>query len=432
MVEVKSIHAVGNQPYRLAAGVRARTAVVGCETGEMLRIGLTGGMGAGKSTVARLLVEYGAVLVDSDAIAREVVEPGTEGLAALVAAFGPEILAEDGSLNRPALAAVAFADEQSRTTLNSITHPLVGRRTTELIAAAPADAIVVQDVPLLVENNLGAMMNLVVVVMADEQTRMHRLEQFRGVSRADALARIKAQASDDQRRAAADVLLDNNSDAEALAPQVRALWEQRLVPFEHNARTRTPARSTGAVRLVEPDPQWPAQAQRLIGRLWLACGGDARRIDHIGSTAVPGLAAKDVIDIQITVADLATADALRDRLALAGFPLVDSVTGDNPKPTPQDPAGTDAELWAKRLHGNADPGRLANIHVRVDGSPGQRFALDFRDWLRADADARTEYSEIKRRGEAEAAGKVGDEAVEAYLSVKEPWFDKIYERVPRA
>ncbi|MDR7171624.1 dephospho-CoA kinase [Nocardia kruczakiae] len=398
----------------------------------MLRIGLTGGMGAGKSTVARLLVERGAVLVDSDAIAREVVEPGTEGLAALVAAFGPDILAEDGSLNRPALAAVAFADEQSRTTLNSITHPLVGRRTTELIAAAPADAVVVQDVPLLVENNLGAMMNLVVVVMADEQTRVHRLEQFRGVSRADALARIKAQASDDQRRAAADVLLDNNSDAEALAPQVRALWEQRLLPFEHNVRTGTAARSTGPVRLVEPDPQWAAQAQRLIGRLWLACGGDARRIDHIGSTAVPGLAAKDVVDIQITVADLATADALRDRLAAAGFPPIDSVTGDNPKPTPQDPAGTDAELWAKRLHGNADPGRLANVHVRVDGSPGQRFALDFRDWLRADADARAEYLEIKRRGEAEATGKVGDEAVEAYLSVKEPWFDKIYERVPRA
>lgn len=398
----------------------------------MLRIGLTGGMGAGKSTVARLLVERGAVLVDSDAIAREVVEPGTEGLAALVAAFGPDILAEDGSLNRPALAAIAFADEQSRTTLNSITHPLVGRRTTELIAAAPADAVVVQDVPLLVENNLGAMMNLVVVVMADEQTRVHRLEQFRGVSRADALVRIKAQASDDQRRAAADVLLDNNSDAEALAPQVRALWEQRLLPFEHNVRTGTAARSTGPVRLVEPDPQWAAQAQRLIGRLWLACGGDARRIDHIGSTAVPGLAAKDVVDIQITVADLATADALRDRLAAAGFPPIDSVTGDNPKPTPQDPAGTDAELWAKRLHGNADPGRLANVHVRVDGSPGQRFALDFRDWLRADADARAEYLEIKRRGEAEATGKVGDEAVEAYLSVKEPWFDKIYERVPRA
>jgi len=398
----------------------------------MLRIGLTGGMGAGKSTVARLLVEHGAVLVDSDAIAREVVEPGTEGLAALVSAFGPDILAEDGSLNRPALAAVAFADEQSRTTLNSITHPLVGRRTTELIAAAPADAVVVQDVPLLVENNLGAMMNLVVVVMADEQTRVHRLEQFRGVSRADALARIKAQASDDQRRAAADVLLDNNSDAEALAPQVRALWEQRLLPFEHNVRTGTAARSTGPVRLVEPDPQWPAQARRLIGRLWLACGGDARRIDHIGSTAVPGLAAKDIVDIQITVADLATADALRDRLAAAGFPSIDSVTGDNPKPTPQDPAGTDAELWAKRLHGNADPGRLANVHVRVDGSPGQRFALDFRDWLRTDADARAEYLEIKRRGEAEATGTVGDEAVEAYLSVKEPWFDKVYERVPRA
>ncbi|WP_227982896.1 dephospho-CoA kinase [Nocardia spumae] len=398
----------------------------------MLRIGLTGGMGAGKSTVARLLVERGAVLVDSDAIAREVVEPGTEGLAALVEAFGAGILSEDGSLNRPALAAVAFADEQSRMTLNSITHPLVGRRTTELIAAAPADAVVVQDIPLLVENGLGAMMNLVVVVMADEDLRVHRLEQFRGVSRDDALARIKAQASDDQRRAAADVLLDNNSDAADLAPRVHALWEQRLVPFERNARTRTPARNTGGIRLVDPDPSWPAQAQRLIGRLWLACGADARAIDHIGSTAVPGLAAEDVIDIQITVADPATADGLRDRLADAGFPRQDSIVGDDPKSTPQDPSGTDADLWATRLHGNADPGRLANIHVRVDGSPGQRFALDLRDWLRADAVARTDFLTVERRAEAAATGLEGAAAIEAYLSVTEPWLDEIYPRVPRS
>ena len=398
----------------------------------MLRIGLTGGMGAGKSTVARLLVDRGAVLVDSDAIAREVVEPGTEGLAALVAAFGSGILAEDGSLNRPALAAVAFADDESRQTLNSITHPLVGRRTTELIAAAPADGVVVQDVPLLVENGLGAMMNLVVVVMADEELRVHRLEQFRGVSRDDALVRIKAQATDEQRRVAADVLLDNNSGADDLAPQVHALWERRLAPFEHNLRTRTPARHTGAVRVVDPDPAWAEQAQRLIGRLWLACGADARAIDHIGSTAVPGLPAKDVINIQITVADLAIADGLRDRLSEAGFPRWDHLTGDSPKPTPGDPAGTDAMLWAKRLHGNADPGRIAHVHVRAEGSPGQRFALDFRDWLRGDSAARAEYLEVKRRGEAAAAGAAGTEAIEKYLAVKEPWFDSVYERVPRA
>src|SRR5438105_1890568 len=148
----------------------------------MLRIGLTGGMGAGKSTVARMLIEQGAVLVDSDVIAREVVEPGTEGLSALVAAFGPEILAADGSLDRPALAAKAFASDEARATLNSITHPLVGRRTAELIAAAPADAIVVQDIPLLVENGIGPMMHLVLVVMADVETRVRRLTEFRGIA----------------------------------------------------------------------------------------------------------------------------------------------------------------------------------------------------------------------------------------------------------
>jgi dephospho-CoA kinase len=395
----------------------------------MLRIGLTGGMGAGKSTVARFLVERGAVLIDSDAIAREVVAPGTEGLTALVEAFGSDILAADGSLDRPVLAAKAFATDEARTTLNAITHPLVGRRTTELLAAAPANAIVVQDIPLLVENGMGALTNLVVVVLAETATRVHRLEEFRGIARSDALARIRAQATDEQRRAAADVLLDNNGGADALEPQVAVLWEQRLVPFEHNLRTRTAARRQGEVRLVDPNPDWPAQAQRLIARLALACGADAERIDHIGSTAVPGLPAKDQVDIQITVADLAVADALRDRLADAGFPRHEAITGDDPKPTAQDPAGTDTVRWAKRLHGNADPGRLANIHLRAAGSPGQQFALDFRDWLRADAAARAEYLAIKREGAAKAAGLTGAEAIDAYLSVKGPWFDAAYPRV---
>ncbi|MEV0687461.1 dephospho-CoA kinase [Nocardia sp. NPDC050378] len=393
----------------------------------MLRIGLTGGMGAGKSTVARTMVELGAVVIDSDAIAREVVAPGTPGLAALVAEFGDAILAEDGSLDRPALAAVAFADDASRGKLNAITHPLVGARTAELIGAAPADAIVVQDIPLLVENGLAPLMQLVVVVGADVETRLRRLVEQRGVAEADALARIAAQATDEQRHAVADVWLDNNGAPGAVEEQVRALWEHRLVPFERNQREGV--RTRAEYRLVPHDPEWGAQARRIIARLHLVCGAAAVRIDHVGSTAVSGLPAKDLIDIQVTVPDLETADALADSLAAAGFPRAVGITHDNPKPTPEDPAGTDVDLWAKRLHGNADPGRPANIHLRVQDSPGQRFALDFRDWLRAEEGVRTEYLEIKRTAERTASGKSGEAAGEAYYAVKEPWFDVVYPRV---
>ncbi|MEV0343131.1 dephospho-CoA kinase [Nocardia sp. NPDC050713] len=394
----------------------------------MLRIGLTGGMGAGKSTVARILAECGGVIIDSDLIAREVVAPGTEGLAALVEAFGPGILAADGGLDRPALAAVAFADDAARATLNSITHPLVGKRTAELISAAPADAIVVQDIPLLVENGLAPLMNLVLIVDVDAETRIRRLAEFRGVTEADARARISAQATDEQRRAVADVLLDNSGPAGAVEAVVHRLWEERLVPFERNLRTGTPA-TRRELRLAPHDPEWAAQAQRLIARLWVACGAAASRIDHIGSTAVPGLPAKDVLDLQVTVADLAAADGLRDALGAAGFPVKAHVTQDNPKPTEGDPDGTDTARWVKRLHGNADPGRLANVHIRVDGSPGQRFALAFRDWLRTDATAREEYLAVKREAEAKAAGLADDAASEAYYAVKEPWFDAAYRRV---
>ncbi|GAA5075756.1 dephospho-CoA kinase [Nocardia iowensis] len=394
----------------------------------MLRIGLTGGMGAGKSTVARILADLGAVVIDSDLIAREVVAPGTEGLAALVDAFGAEILAADGSLDRPALAAKAFADDESRATLNSITHPLVGKRTAELISAAPQDAIVVQDIPLLVENGLAPLMNLVLVVDVDAETRLRRLVQFRGVTESDARARIAAQATDEQRHAVADVLLDNSGAPEEVEEAVRELWHARLVPFERNLRTGTPARRK-EIRLVPPNPEWAAQAQRLIARLWVACGSSAVRIDHIGSTAVPDFPAKDVIDLQITVADLAAADGLRDTLGAAGFPVRPENTQDEPRPTPEDPAGTDLTLWGKRFHQNADPGRLANVHVRAEGSPGQQYALLFRDWLRADAAARAEYLEVKREGEAKASRLSGPAATAAYLEVKEPWFAAAYPRM---
>lgn len=391
----------------------------------MLRIGLTGGMGAGKSTVARALVARGAVLIDSDVIAREVVAVGTPGLAALVEAFGPDILAADGSLDRPALAAKAFRDDESRTTLNSITHPLVGQRTAELFAAAAPDAIVVQDVPLLVENHMAPFMNLVLVVDVAAETRIRRLVEFRGVPEDDARARIAAQATDEQRRAAADVLLDNNGPAGAVEAAVARLWDERLVPFEANMRSGSAVRP--ASRLADPDPDWAAQAQRLIARLRVAAGAAAVRIDHIGSTAVPGLPAKDLLDLQITVPDLAAADGIRDALAAAGFPAIPQHTHDSPKPG----AGTEGDpgSWEKRVHGSADPGRPAYVHLRVAGGPGQAFALAFRDWLRAEPAARAEYAEVKQKAAAAAGGLDRDEAVAAYLAVKEPWFGAVYQRV---
>ena len=175
----------------------------------MIRIGLTGGIGAGKSTVSAAFNDCGGIIVDGDVIAREVVEPGTEGLASLVDAFGDDILREDGALNRPALAAKAFVDDEKRQLLNGIVHPLVARRREEIIAAVSADAVVVEDIPLLVETGLAPMFPLVVVVHADEQTRVERLIK-RGMDEADARARIAAQASEEQRRAIADVLLDNS------------------------------------------------------------------------------------------------------------------------------------------------------------------------------------------------------------------------------
>src|SRR6201995_2364689 len=167
----------------------------------MLRIGLTGGIGAGKSTVSAAFSECGGIIVDGDVIAREVVDPGTHGLAALVEAFGDDILLPDGALNRPALAAKAFVDDEQRAKLNGIGHPLVGKRREEIIAAVSEDAVVVEDIPLLVETGMAPMFPLVVVVHADVELRVRRLVEQRGMSEEDARARIAAQADDDQRRA---------------------------------------------------------------------------------------------------------------------------------------------------------------------------------------------------------------------------------------
>ena len=194
-----------------------------------MRIGLTGGIGSGKSTVSRLLADHGAVIVDADAIAREVVEPGTPGLAAVVDAFGPEVLATDGSLERPALAAVVFGDPEARRRLDAIVHPLVRARATEVAAAAPPGAVVVHDVPLLVETGQAAAYDLVLVVETDPDIRVARLVQ-RGLTAEDARARMAAQATDEQRRAVADVVLDNSGTPDELAAQVDRLWAERVAP----------------------------------------------------------------------------------------------------------------------------------------------------------------------------------------------------------
>jgi dephospho-CoA kinase len=195
----------------------------------VLRIGLTGGIGSGKSTVSALLAERGAVVVDADRIAREVVEPGSPGLAAVVEAFGPEVLTADGALDRPALAAVVFADPEARARLDGIVHPLVRHRTAELVAAAPEGAVVVNDVPLLVETGQAGSYDLVLVVEAEAEIRVARLVQ-RGLSEEDARARIAAQATDEQRRAVADVVLDNSGTPEQLAAQVDRFWTERVQP----------------------------------------------------------------------------------------------------------------------------------------------------------------------------------------------------------
>ncbi|WP_018567569.1 dephospho-CoA kinase [Streptomyces sp. PsTaAH-124] len=200
----------------------------------MLKVGLTGGIGAGKSEVSRLLVECGAVLIDADHIAREVVAPGTPGLAAVADAFGPAVLAADGSLDRPRLGAVVFADPERLAVLNAIVHPLVGARSRELEEAAAEDAVVVHDVPLLTENGLAPLYDLVIVVDARPETQLDRLVRLRGMTEEDARARMAAQATREQRLEIADIVIDNDVPLERLQDRVREVWAQ-LTDRAHSA-----------------------------------------------------------------------------------------------------------------------------------------------------------------------------------------------------
>ncbi len=191
----------------------------------MLLVGLTGGIGAGKSTVAGVLGDLGAVVLDADAVAREVVEPGTPAFTALIQQFGQEIVGSDGHLDRPRLAEIAFASERSRLALEAITHPAIHAEFGRRMSIAPTDAILVMDVPLLVESGTAAERGYeaVIVVESPRDIRLDRLEQ-RGLGRSDAEARMAAQATDADRRLIATYVVDNSGDLAGLTEQVQRIW----------------------------------------------------------------------------------------------------------------------------------------------------------------------------------------------------------------
>lgn len=192
----------------------------------MLRVGLTGGIGAGKSEVSRRLAAQGAIIIDADAIAREVVEPGMPGLDQVVAAFGPDLLRADGALDRERLGEIVFADTVKLAQLNDIVHPLVGNRMTELETTADADAIVVHDVPLIAENGLAPAYDVVVVVDTPPALQLDRLVKLRGMGEEQAKARMAAQATREQRLAIADYVIDNSGSLGELDRQVGDLWAE--------------------------------------------------------------------------------------------------------------------------------------------------------------------------------------------------------------
>lgn len=386
----------------------------------MLRVGLTGGIGSGKSTVAALLRGWGAVVTDADRVAREIVEPGMPSLAAVRDRFGPGVLTAEGTLDRAALAAIVFPDPGALRALEAITGPAIAARAAALRAAVPGDRLDVYDMPLLVEKGLWVHEHLTLVVGAAEPIRLGRLVSQRGLPEADARARIAAQATDAQRRAAADAWVDNDGSREETEAAVRRLWDERLVPYDENLRGGIRARRPERTTIVSADPTWAAAGARVVARLAAALAGHGVQVEHIGSTSVPGLPAKDVIDVQIGVHRLGEADELAFRTALrrGGYVLVEGNGQDHPHPADAPP-----QQWQKRFYGGCDPGRIVHVHVRELGSAGWAFAVAFRDWLRAVPAARAEYAALKA-DLAERHPLTSD-----YARAKESWFADVHPRV---
>lgn len=395
--------------------------------GAMMRIGLTGGIGSGKSTVSGRLAELGAVVIDADRIARAVVEPGTPGLAAVRDEFGDAVIAADGRLDRPALGAVVFADADRRRALEAITHPLIAAETQRRFAAAADDAIVVHDMPLLVETGQTDGYHLMVIVDVPEDVRVQRLVRSRGMSEADARSRIAAQATDEQRREAADVLLDNAGTPAELAERIDRLWTRRVLPYAANLRADRGVRRPDVVTLHPYDPAWAAQGRRLCARIrhqLTTAGFLGMPVDHIGSTAVPGLAAKNVLDLQLQVPDLAVAEQDPFRAALRAAGIVEvRPNRDEPKPWDSEP-----DHWRKFYANGADPEQVVHLHIRPAGGPAAQVALQFRDWLRTEPAERAAYEAMKREAARLHPGGT-QETKQDYVAAKEPWFDV---NLPRA
>lgn len=200
------------------------------ETRPRLHIGLTGGIASGKSTVAAELARRGAIVVDSDSLARAVVAPGSPGLAQVRETFGEQVIGSDGEMDRAAVAQLVFADPQARERLNAIIHPLVRAEGRRLVEQAGPDAVVVQDVPLLVETGQAGFYDLVLVIEADDDARVARMVRDRGMTESDARARIAAQATDEQRRAAADVVIVNDAGVEDLIDATGQFWDRYVEP----------------------------------------------------------------------------------------------------------------------------------------------------------------------------------------------------------
>ncbi len=310
--------------------------------GFMLKVGLTGGIAAGKSLVSARLRERGAEVVDADALAREVVAPGTAGLAEVVETFGAGILDPDSSLNRPALGARIFGDEAARAALNAIIHPRVRARAEELVGAAPRESVVVQDIPLLVETGQAADFQLVIVVDASEDVRVQRMLTHRALTEADAHARIRAQATPAQRRAAADVLLDNSGTPEQCLAAVDELWDRRLVPFNDHLLAAKAAPWDRFTRVGREGEDRELVIRRLSDRIRRAAA-QVVSVTPFAVGAGAAMAPPDVIALDAVLARGADADAIAEQLARAGFLPV-----------------------SEGVFGNADPGQPAALRLRSE------------------------------------------------------------------
>lgn len=343
----------------------------------MLWVGLSGGIGSGKSTVSARLARRGALVIDADLIAREAVEPGRPALQEILQRFGARVRASSGGLDRAALATIVFADPQARRDLEAITHPWILERTRELLDAAPEDAVVVHDIPLLVELGRAADYALTVIVSVSEQERLRRLVQTRGIDPQAARARIGAQATDEQRVAAADVLLDNEGTLQDLHARVDRLWHERLLPFELALRSDVVSQSSEALADVESSTRLAGDAARVLERLRQAFGDSMIRGDHLRSASAPGPVATDVVELQVVVPELAALDLpqVRDRLRQRGLLVLADRGKDRMRQQPEPSSADHPSAWPERMIATADPGRVVHCYVRPVASPAWRRAL---------------------------------------------------------